>query len=123
MAGSVSRSDEGTTISSLKWYVKIDTFSFLKKGSTLFAKKVYPFCEKGRPFFIKTLTLFVGKVSFKKSKKGMCLFGHIPFLYPYSDYFNACSISAMISSTFSIPTERRIKSGATPASRSCSSVN
>lgn len=36
-------------------------------------------------------------------------------------FFIACSRSAMMSCAFSIPTERRIRSGATPASRSCSS--
>ena len=36
-------------------------------------------------------------------------------------FFNACSMSAMMSSTFSIPTERRIIPGDTPASASCSS--
>ena len=35
----------------------------------------------------------------------------------------ACFRSAIKSSTFSMPTERRIRSGATPASRSCSSVS
>ena len=35
----------------------------------------------------------------------------------------ACSISAMISPASSIPTEKRIKSGATPAAISCSSVS
>ena len=34
----------------------------------------------------------------------------------------ACSRSAMMSSTFSIPTLRRTRSGATPASRNCSSL-
>lgn len=34
---------------------------------------------------------------------------------------SACRRSAMMSSTSSIPTERRMRSGATPASRSCSS--
>ena len=38
-------------------------------------------------------------------------------------YFNACSISAMMSFAFSMPTDKRIRSGATPASISCSSVN
>lgn len=33
----------------------------------------------------------------------------------------ACCRSAMMSSAFSMPTERRMRSGATPASRSCSS--
>ena len=37
--------------------------------------------------------------------------------------WNACSRSAMMSSTSSIPTERRIRSGATPASINCSSVS
>lgn len=35
---------------------------------------------------------------------------------------NACSRSAIISPAFSIPTDRRIKSGATPASSNCASV-
>ena len=45
----------------------------------------------------------------------------IPLRYCY--VFKACSISAMISSAFSIPTDRRIRSGRTPASISCSSVS
>ena len=40
-----------------------------------------------------------------------------------SPYCKACSISAMMSLTFSIPTDKRIRSGATPASRNCSSVS
>ena len=36
-------------------------------------------------------------------------------------FLRACSMSAIISSTFSIPTERRIIPGDTPASTSCSS--
>ena len=45
------------------------------------------------------------------------------FIFSLQIYFKACSMSAMMSSTFSMPTERRIKSGATPASWSCSSVS
>lgn len=41
----------------------------------------------------------------------------------YQILARACSISAMISSASSMPTDKRIKSGATPASRSCSSVS
>ena len=48
-------------------------------------------------------------------------------VYVYSYYSvaicNACSISSIISLIFSIPTEKRIKSGLTPASLSCSSVS
>lgn len=36
---------------------------------------------------------------------------------------SACSISAIISSAFSMPTEKRMRSGRTPASISCSSVS
>ena len=46
-----------------------------------------------------------------------------PRLCVLSPYSIACWRSAMMSSTFSIPTERRMRSGATPASRSCSSVS
>ena len=45
------------------------------------------------------------------------------FIFSLQIYFKACSMSAIMSSTFSMPTERRIKSGAIPASRSCSSVS
>ena len=38
-------------------------------------------------------------------------------------FSSACVRSAMMSSTFSIPTLKRIKSGATPASMSCSSLS
>ena len=38
-------------------------------------------------------------------------------------FSSACVRSAIMSSTFSIPTLKRIKSGATPASMSCSSVS
>ena len=63
MAGSVSRSDEGATISSPRWYAQIDTFSFFEERvSTLFKEKVYPFCEKGLPFLKKGSTLFKEKV-------------------------------------------------------------
>ena len=40
---------------------------------------------------------------------------------PYFIFSIACCRSAMMSSAFSMPTERRMRSGATPASRSCSS--
>ena len=38
-------------------------------------------------------------------------------------HFNACSISAIMSSAFSIPMDNLIRSGAIPTSLSCSSVN
>ena len=65
---------------------------------------------------------------FVENKKAREIFHSRAFSYyfmplRYSYAFNACSISAIISSAFSIPTDRRIKSGRTPASISCSSVN
>ena len=66
----------------------------------------------------------------RKTPKVFCLtfgvrfyFDTLFFIFSLQIYFKACSMSAMISSTFSMPTERRIKSGAIPASRSCSSVS
>mgnify|MGYP001749204690 FL=1 len=68
--------------------------------------------------------IFLGRMFYKIIKYQRTLSYWVSFVISLClDYFKACSMSAMMSSTFSIPTERRIKSGATPASRSCSSVN
>ncbi len=48
-------------------------------------------------------------------------FSHFKFSYFAAS--NACAISAMISSTFSKPTERRIIPASMPAATSCSSVS
>lgn len=60
----------------------------------------------------------LGYIQNRYSKKSQCL-----RVFAFDSYCSACTISAMISSTFSIPTERRIKSGRTPAAISCSSVS
>ena len=60
-------------------------------------------------------------ISHKKHLHIFCLVCGGIFLNMHYTRASACSRSAMISFTFSIPTERRIRSGATPASFNCSS--
>ena len=110
MAGSVSGSSKGDGVK------KASPPTPLRKERGVITEEGY-----SKLFYER---IFLGRIFYKIIKQQRALSYWVSFVISLClDYFNAWSRSAMMSSTFSIPTERRIKSGATPASRSCSSVN